>query len=104
MINISKLIIERCRQNGYKLDKMNGNSSRADFWFRNPDVREELQMFEVVVDKDLESVKMAIIIDLGSWNEALETDLNDVEEVLNQIDLWISKDSLKEVESYFLEV
>lgn len=103
MINIVKPIFERCRQHGYNLDSMKGNNSRADFWFRNPNVKGQLQMFEVVIDKDLESVRMAIIMDLGSWNEAIDTDLNDTEEILKTIDLWISKESLKELEEMLEE-
>lgn len=103
MINIAKPIFERCKQHGYKLDSMKGDNSRADFWFRNPNVKEELQMFEVVVDKDLESVKMAIIMDLGSWNEALDTDSNNTEEILKTIDLWISEESLKKLEEMLEE-
>ena len=92
------LIIKQCKKHGYELI---GNAGWVDcLRFVNPNVRKELQVFDIVIDEDLESVKMAIIMDLGSWNEALDTDLNDTEEILKTIDLWISEESLKEVEKY----
>ena len=39
--------------------------------------------------------------DLGAWNDALEYDLNELEEILKGIELWISPKYLKEVEKWF---
>ena len=65
-------IIEECKKYGYELNwEVNNYLS-----FINRNVQEDLQMFGVQIDKELERVCMALIIDLGSWNEALESDLN----------------------------
>ena len=100
---IAKQIMEECRKYGYKLDRMSGSQERCDMWFRNKSVRDELQMFEVVIDKDIERVAMAIIMDLGSWNEATEYDYNDIEDIKEGISSWLSEENLKEVEKWFLE-
>ena len=98
---IKDLIIKQCKKHGYELI---GNAGWVDcLRFVNSNVRKEFQVFDVVVDKDLESVRMAIIMDLGSWNEALDTDLNNTEEILKTIDLWISEESLKKLEEILEE-
>lgn len=71
--------------------------------FRNPNIREELDTFAVSVDEELERVSMTILIYLGSWNDATECDLNDLEDIKKNINLWLSEESLKKVEEYFLE-
>ena len=92
-------IIEECKKYGYELEW-----ECDDFYsFKNYNVREELQTFDVKIDYDLESVTMAIIIDLGSWNiDSVEYELND-EEVTEAIKTWLSPENLAEVEKYFLE-
>lgn len=100
---IRKQIMEHCRKHGYKLDRMSGSPERCDMWFRNKSIRDELQMFEVEVDEDLERVAMAIIMDLGSWNEATEHDYNNMEDILNGINSWISKENLEEAEKWLEE-
>ena len=89
-------IIEECLKYGYYLFWEGDNF----YSFRNDDVREELQVFDVLIDYDLESVSMALIIDLGSWNEALESDLNDEEDILNNIKNWLSEENLKSIEEW----
>lgn len=92
-------IIKECEKHNYEFTYAIGNTLR----FINKNVREELQLFEVLVDEDLERVAMAIIMDLGSWNEATEHDYNDLEDIKNGIASWISKENLAEAENYFLE-
>ena len=92
-------IIEECKKYGYLL-----NYEEDDYLhFRNTEVREELQTFAVRIMEELELVSMAVIIDLGSWNDATDADMNDEAEVLESIKLWLSPENLAEVEKYFLE-
>ena len=92
-------IIEECKKYGYLL-----TYEEDDYLhFRNTEVREELQTFAVRIMEELELVSMAVIIDLGSWNDATDADMNDEAEVLEQIKLWLSPENLAEVEKYFLE-
>ena len=53
--------------------------------------------------EELEYVSMTLIIDLGSWNDAIDSDINDLEDIKNNIKSWLSEENLKEVEKYFLE-
>lgn len=98
---LKKMIIEECKKYGYEylFDQESDNC----LIFRNPNIREELDTFAVSIDKDLERVSMTILIYLGSWNDATESDLNDLEDIKKNINLWLSEKSLKEVEKYFLE-
>lgn len=99
---IRKQIIERCHQHNYFLIKMEGKDGKTIMMFENKNVRKELDTFIVDVDNDLERVTMVILMNLGSWNDAYECDLNDTEKVLEGIDMWISKEGLKEAEEWFL--
>lgn len=99
MKEIKQIIIEECKKYGYLL-----NYEENDYLhFRNTEVREELQTFNVRIMEELELVSMAVIIDLGSWNDATDADMNNEAEVLEQIKLWLSPENLAEVEKYFLE-
>lgn len=89
-------IIKECKKHNYEFTYANDNVLR----FINENVREELQLFEVLVDEDLERVTMAVIMDLGSWNEATEHDYNDIEDIKEGIASWISKENLKEAEKW----
>ena len=89
-------IIKECKKYGYELDWEGDNF----YSFKNYNIREELQTFDVLIDYDLESVSMALIIDLGSWNEALESDLNNEEDVLENIGNWLSEENLKSIEEW----
>ena len=86
-------IIEECKKYGYYLFWEGDNF----YSFRNDNVREELQVFDVLIDYELESVSMALIIDLGSWNEALESDLNNEEDIMNNIKNWLSEENLNSI-------
>ena len=93
-------IIEECKKYGYELNWEGDNF----YSFRNDNVREELQVFDVQIDYELESVTMAIIIDLGSWNiDSLECDLNNEEEVLKAIGNWLKPENLKSIEEWLNE-
>lgn len=96
---LKKIIIEECKKYGYELSWEENDYLH----FVNNNVREELSCFCVNIDEDLERVSMAILMDLGSWNEATECDLNDLEDIKKNINLWLSEESLKEVEKYLLE-
>lgn len=92
-------IINECAKYGYILEYQEEDLLS----FRNPNVREELQLFHVRIYEELEMVSMALIIDMGSWSDSVDVDLNDEKEILKEIGLWISEQNLKEVEMYFLE-
>lgn len=92
-------IIKECKKYNYEFTYAIDKTLR----FINKNAREELQLFEVLVDEDLERVAMAIIMDLGSWNEATEHDYNNLEDIKNGIASWISKENLEEAEKWFLE-
>lgn len=92
-------IIKECKKYNYEFEY----AIEDCLHFKNKNVREELQIFHVLVDEDLERVAMAIIIDLGSWNEATEYDYNDIEDIKEGIASWLSEENLKEVEKWFLE-
>ena len=96
---LKKIIIEECKKYGYEL-----NWEENDYLhFVNNNVREELSCFYVNINEDLEKVSMAILIDLGSWNDAIDSDINNLEDIKKNINLWLSEENLKEVEKYFLE-
>lgn len=92
-------IIEECKKYGYIVE----HQEEEFISFRNTAVREELQVFNVRIIEEIDLVSMAVIIDLGSWNDATEADMNNEAEVLEQIKAWLSPENLAEVEKYFLE-
>lgn len=89
-------IIKECKKYNYEFEY----AIESCLHFKNKNVREELQVFHVLVDEDLERVTMAVIMDLGSWNEATEHDYNDLEDVKNGIASWLSKENLEEAEKW----
>jgi hypothetical protein len=94
-----QIIIEECKKYGYEL-----SWEEDDYLhFVNNNVREELSCFCVRIYEELEYVSMALIIDLGSWNDAIDSDINDLEDIKYNIKSWLSEENLKEVEKYFLE-
>ena len=98
---LKKMIIEECKKYGYEY--LFDQESDGCLIFRNPNVREELNTFAVSINEDLEIVSMAILIGLGSWNDAIDSDINNIEDIKKNINLWLSEENLKEVEKYFLE-
>lgn len=98
---LKKMIIEECKKYGYEYSF--DQESDTCLIFRNPNVREELNTFAVSINEDLEIVSMAILIGLGSWNDAIDSDINNIEDIKKNINLWLSEENLKEVEEYFLE-
>lgn len=98
---LKKMIIEECKKYGFEFSFT--EERNKCLVFRNTGIREELSTFAVIIDEDLERVSMAILIDLGSWNDATESDINDIDDIIENINLWLSEESLKEVEKYFLE-
>ena len=96
-------IIEKCKEYGYLLDTTCCKDGKTTFQFRNDNVAPQLSLFIVEIDEDLERVQMVVMHDLGAWNDALEYDLNELEEILKGIELWISPKYLKEVEKWFKE-
>lgn len=96
---LKQIIIEECKKYGYEL-----SWEEDDYLhFVNNNVREELSCFCVRIYEELEYVSMTLIIDLGSWNDAIDSDINDLEDIKNNIKSWLSEENLKEVEKYFLE-
>lgn len=100
---MKNVIIKECKKYGYILYHSEKKDNCIYLNFKNDNVREELQFFSVEIDKDLERVTMAIIIDLGSWNEALESDLNDIQDIKENIGSWLSENNLKLVEEWLNE-
>lgn len=88
---MKRKIIKECKKYGYLLDYKDGDFLQ----FKNENVHEDLQIFQVEIDKELELVSMALIIDLGSWNEAIDSDLNNEKEIMENIKNWISEENLK---------
>lgn len=94
--SMKEKIINECTKYGYKLDKIEN-----DFmYFVNENQIEELQLFLVNIDYDLETVSMSLIVDLGSWNEATDSDLLDEEDIIKNIQNWLSEENIKEVEKW----
>lgn len=96
---LKKMIIEECKKYGYELSWEENDYLH----FVNNNVREELSCFCVRIHEDLEYISMALIIDLGSWNDATESNINNIEDIKKDINLWLNEENLKEVEEYFLE-
>lgn len=98
---IRKQIIEECAKYGYIFS---GEMERdCVHHFVNANVREEINLFDVYIDKDFERVAMALIMDMSSWNEATEHDYNDIEDIKEGINSWISKENLEEAEKWLEE-
>lgn len=100
---LKESIIEKCKEYGYLLDTTCCKDGKTTLNFKNDNVVPQLSLFIVEIDEDLERVQMVVMYDLGAWNDALEYDLNELEEVLKGVELWISPKYLKEVEKWFLE-
>ena len=96
---MKQLIINECKKYGYEF----AYERNGFLEFKNEKVIEELQLFQVEIDYDLEMVKMALIIDLGSWNEALESDLDNIEEILDNIKNWLCVENLNSIEEWLVE-
>ena len=96
---LKESIIEKCKEYGYLLKDTSCKDGKTTLHFRNP----QLSLFIVEIDEDLERVQMVVMYDLGAWNDALEYELNELEEILKGIELWISPKYSKEVEKLFLE-
>ena len=96
---LKESIIEKCKEYGYLLKDTSYKDGKTTLHFRNP----QLSLFIVEIDEDLERVQMVVMYDLGAWNDALEYELNELEEILKGIELWISPKYSKEVEKLFLE-
>lgn len=93
MEEIKQIIIEECKKYGYGL-----SWEEEDYLhFVNNNVREELSCFCVRIYEDLEMVSMAIIIDLGSWNDAIDSNINDLEDIKNNIKNWLSEENLNSI-------
>lgn len=83
-------IINKCKEYGYEfIDEIDNV-----LVFQNKETIEELQIFHVLVDEVLERISMALMVDMGSWNEASDCDLNDIEEINYQIDSWLGEYNL----------
>lgn len=84
-------IIEECKKYGYEFQYE--HEEYGLLVFTNNNVIEDLQVFHVQVNEDLETVSMAIITDLGSWNEATDSDINNEEDIMHNIELWIGEEN-----------
>ena len=93
-------IIDECRKYGYELNYIYKQSGYEMLTFINESVREELKTFNVCIDYELEQVSMYIVIDMGSFNEALESNINDEADVMDNIKGWLSKENLKSIEEW----
>ena len=90
-------IIEECKKYGYEL-----NYERNELLsFTNENVNEYLQIFHVRVYESINLVQMALMIDMGSWSEASDSDLDNEEEVLNNIRIWLNEDNLNSMLEWF---
>lgn len=96
---MKQLIINECKKYGYEF----AYERNGFLEFKNEKVIEELQLFQVEIDYDLEMVKMALVIDLGSWNEATDSDINDLDDIRNNIANWLSVENLKEIQKWLGE-
>ena len=95
---LKQIIIEECKKYGYEL-----SWEEDDYLhFVNNNVREEFNCFCVRIYEELNYVSMAIIMDLGSWNEATECELDNEEEIIKNIKIWLDY-NLTEIEKSFLE-
>lgn len=98
---IEKKIIEECKKYGYEHQETHDENNAM--FFGNLNVREELNLFIVNIDQELEQVSMYLCIDMASFGEATDNNINDLEGIKENIRLWISEENLKEVEKHFLE-
>lgn len=98
---LKQIIIEECKKYGYEYF----NTDEYNImWFSNPTVKDELHLFNVEIDEDDEYVIMWLNTDDNScYSYATSCELNDEENILKNIESWISEENLKEVEKYFLE-
>lgn len=105
MEKLKQMIIEECKKYGYELLGENNSLEKNEVWLFlfNENQVQELQVFDVRISKDLEMVSMALVIDLGSWNEATDSDINDLDDIRNNIANWLSVENLKEIQKWLGE-
>ena len=84
-------IIKECKKYGYEFKYEREESGLLVF--TNDNVIEELQVFHVQINEDLEMVSMAIITDLGSWNNAIDSDLKNEQSIMENIKGWLSEEN-----------
>lgn len=84
-------IIEECKKYGYEFQYE--YEENGLLVFTNNNVIKDLQVFHVQVNEDLEMVSMALIVDLGSWNDAIDSDLNNEQSIMENIKCWLSEEN-----------
>lgn len=84
-------IIKECKKYGYEFQYE--YEENGLLVFTNNNVIKDLQVFHVQVNEDLEMVSMAIITDLGSWNYAIDSDLDNETSIMENIKGWLSEEN-----------
>ena len=85
---LKQIIIEECKKYGYEY--LFDQESDDCLIFRNPNVESELETFIVNIDQYLEEVSMYLSIDMSSFGEAQESNINDLEDIKENINFWNS--------------
>lgn len=98
-------IIEECKKYGYELNDQFRESERKEWLsFVNENVYEDLQLFQVLIDHYLEKATMALIVDMSSWEcEAIDSNLNNEEDVLENIKSWLNEDNLNSILEWLVD-
>jgi hypothetical protein len=89
---LKQIIIEECKKYGYEY--LFDQESDDCLIFRNPNVESELETFIVNIDQYLEEVSMYLSIDMSSFGEAQESNINDLEDIKENISNWLNKNNL----------
>lgn len=105
MEQLKQTIIEECAKYGYNFDGEGENKELEEIWltFENPNECSELNSFVVIIDIGLEQVTMYLSIDMGSFNDAIDSDINNIEDIKENIRNWLCKENLNEVKKWLLE-
>jgi hypothetical protein len=89
---LKQIIIEECKK--YDYEYLFDQESDGCLIFRNPNVESELETFIVNIDQYLEEVSMYLSIDMSSFGEAQESNINDLEDIKENIYNWLNKNNL----------
>lgn len=98
---LKQIIIEECKKYGYEY--LFDQESDDCLIFRNPNVESELETFIVNIDQYLEEVSMYLSIDMASFGEAQESNINDLEDIKENISNWLNKNNLDLIREWLYE-
>lgn len=99
---MKEFIVTECKKYDYFLDNEIIENDKIKLSFKNDNQIEELKQFNVIIDYALELVSMALIIDLDSWNYAIDSNINNINDIIENIHSWLCKENLEEVAKDFL--